>query len=204
MMGKTHLAVGIASAYLLMQPKTVTEFAVATVGGSIGGVMADIDVAVDTHNDYARKASMDAPYGEALAIALSACSIVADYLLGGDIISSIIQRGSLALAGLALFIAFIVFGKRSEHRDRTHSVFGLVVSTIAVSLIDVRIGVAFSIGYASHLLIDFLNKKGIRLLFPSKKTFCLKVCYADRLGNEVLLIIGVCVIASYLFYMARF
>ena len=43
-MSKTHIAVGIATTYLIMLPKTVSEFTVATVGGSIGGVVADIDV----------------------------------------------------------------------------------------------------------------------------------------------------------------
>ncbi len=198
MMGKTHIAVGIASAYILMQPKTPTEFVVATVGGSIGGVMADIDVKIDTRNVFARKATMDAPYGEALAIALSSCAIAADFLLGGDIVSGVIQQRGLALAGVALLVGFVVFGRRGEHRDRTHSILAQFVSTVAVSLIDVRIAIAYSIGYASHLLIDLLNKKGIRLLYPMKKTFCFKVCYADRLGNEALLIVGVCIIALFI------
>lgn len=32
-----------------------------------------------------------------------------------------------------------------------------------------------------------------------RKTYCFEKCYADRLGNEVLLIAGVCFIAMYLF-----
>lgn len=60
MMGKTHIAVGIAAAYLITHPQTAPEFIIATVGGSIGGVMADIDVKIDTSNKYAAKASMDA------------------------------------------------------------------------------------------------------------------------------------------------
>ena len=46
MMGKTHIAVGIAAAYLITHPQTAPEFIIATVGGSIGGVMADIDVKI--------------------------------------------------------------------------------------------------------------------------------------------------------------
>lgn len=48
MMGKTHITVGIAAAYLITHPQTAPEFIIATVGGSIGGVMADIDVKIDT------------------------------------------------------------------------------------------------------------------------------------------------------------
>ncbi len=72
MMGKTHIAVGIAAAYAVMHPQTVPEFIIATVGGSLGGVMADIDVKIDTSNKFAAKASLDALYGEILAIAISA------------------------------------------------------------------------------------------------------------------------------------
>lgn len=59
MMGKTHIAVGIASAYTIMQPKTSIELAVATVGGSIGGIMADIDVKIDRSNRFAQRAYSD-------------------------------------------------------------------------------------------------------------------------------------------------
>lgn len=77
MMGKTHIAVGIAAAYLITHPQTAPEFIIATVGGSIGGVMADIDVKIDTSNKYAAKASMDALYGEILAAAISVGALAA-------------------------------------------------------------------------------------------------------------------------------
>ena len=64
MMGKTHIAVGLAAAYAITQPKTMSEFAIATVGGSIGGIMADIDVKIDNSNKFAAKASLDALYSE--------------------------------------------------------------------------------------------------------------------------------------------
>lgn len=62
MMAKTHIAVGVASAMLITQPKTKTEFVVAVVGGSVGGVMSDIDVKIDRSNKFAQKASLDALY----------------------------------------------------------------------------------------------------------------------------------------------
>ena len=84
MMGKTHIAVGIAAAYLITHPQTAPEFIIATVGGSIGGVMADIDVKIDTSNKYAAKASMDALYGEILAVAISVGALAGDYFTGGE------------------------------------------------------------------------------------------------------------------------
>lgn len=197
MMGKTHIAVGIAVAYLITQPKTATEFVAATVGGSIGGIMADIDVKIDRSNKIAQKASMDALYGEILAIAISVCALTGDYFSGGRIIQTIIDHWQTALIGAVMFIALTVIGEVSKHRDRTHSLLALVLFSTSTFFISFPIGLTFSIGYASHLLIDLLNKSPIRILYPLKKGICIKVCYADRLVNELLLIGGVSIITLY-------
>ena len=198
MMGKTHIAVGIATAYMITQPKTATEFVAATVGGSIGGIMADVDVKIDRSNKFAQKASLDALYGEILAIAISACAIAGDYFTGGQIVQTITAHWQTAVIGAVMFTALTVIGEISKHRDRTHSLLALGLFSVAALLISFPIGVAFSIGYASHLLIDLLNKSPIRILYPLKKGICIKVCYADRLGNELLLVGGVSIITLYL------
>lgn len=198
MMGKTHIAVGIAAAYMIMQPKSTTEFVVATVGGSIGGIMTDVDVKIDRSNKFAQKASMDALYGEILAIAISICALIGNYFTGGQVIQNIISHWHTALIGAVIFIVLTVIGEISKHRDRTHSILALALFTVAVALISIPIGIAFLIGYGTHLLIDLLNKSPIRMLYPLKKGICFKVCYADRLGNELLLVGGVGVIVLYL------
>lgn len=198
MMGKTHIAIGISAAYLLTQPKSATEFVAATVGGSIGGIMADIDVKINRSNKFALKASIDALYGEILAVAISVCALVGDYFTGGQIIQNIIAHWQTALIGAIMFTALTVIGEISEHRDRTHSLLALALFSTSIFLISVPIGMAFLVGYASHLLIDFLNKSPIRLFYPLKKGICFNVCYADRLGNELLLVGGVSIITLYL------
>ena len=42
----------------------------------------------------------------------------------------------------------------------------------------------FAIAFASHVLLDMMNKKSVRLFYPAKKGFCLKWFYADRLANK--------------------
>ena len=198
MMGKTHIAVGIATAYMITQPKTTTEFVAATVGGSIGGIVADVDVKIDRSNKYAQKASMDALYGEILAIAISACALTGDYFVGGQIIQTITAHWQTTLIGAIMFIALTMIGEMSKHRDRTHSLLALVLFSACTYLISIPIGTAFLIGYASHLIIDLLNKSPIRILYPLKKGICINACYADRTGNEMLLVGGVCIITLYL------
>lgn len=69
-------------------------------------------------------------------------------------------------------------------------IIAMILFSVTAYLIDIPIGLAFSIGFASHLIIDLLNKSPERLFFPVKKRICFKVCYADRLGNELLFAVG--------------
>ena len=71
--------------------------------------------------------------------------------------------------------------------------------SVSVFLIEPHIGIAFAIGYASHLIIDLFNKSPIRILYPLKKGICFKLCYADSLGNELLLVGGVFIMVAYVF-----
>ncbi len=198
MMGKTHIAVGIAAAYAITQPKTMSEFIVATVGGSIGGVMADVDVKIDTSNKYAKKASLDALYGEILAIAISIGALVGDCFTGGNILQGIVGHLQRFTIGATMFVVLTVIGELSTHRDKTHSLLALILFSVSIFLIEPHIGLAFAIGYSSHLIIDLFNKSPIRILYPLKKGICFKICYADRLGNELLLVGGVLVIVLYI------
>lgn len=196
-MGNTHIAVGIAATYAIMQPKTVPEFVVATVGGSIGGVMADIDVKIDKSNKYSLKASIDALYGEILAVAISVCALLGDYFAGGRILRRIVEEYQTTIVGMIMLAVFMVVGELSKHRDRTHSLLACAAFSFAVFIIDLHIGLAFAIGYGSHLAIDLFNKSPIRILYPFKRGICFKICYADRLGNELFLVVGVCTIVLY-------
>ena len=199
MMGKTHIAVGLASSYLLLQPSTPPQFAAATVGGCIGSIMADIDVKIDRSNKYALRASLDALYGEILAVGISIAALASNYLSGGTIIQAALAHWQQSLIGVAFLIVLIAIGEASTHRDRTHSLLAMLLFSFSVLLIDKSIGIAFAVGYASHLIIDLFNKSPIRILYPLKKGFCLKVCYADRFGNELLLVTGTCIIILYVF-----
>ena len=204
MMGKTHIAVGIAAAYTVMHPRTVPEFIIATVGGSLGGVMADIDVKIDTSNKFAMKASLDALYGEILAIAISAGALAGDFFTGGNILKGIIASLPRFIIGMAIFIALTVIGELSKHRDKTHSLLVMLLFSASVYLIEPHIGIAFAVGYGSHLIIDLFNKSPIRILYPLKKDICFKLCYADRLGNELFLVSGVLIMVLYIFLHSLF
>lgn len=197
MMGKTHISVGIASSLILCQPKTKAEFISAIIGGAVGGVMSDIDVKIDRSNKFAEKASKDALYGEIIAAVIAAFALIADALSGFNVINRIASNWIPAVVGGVVFVVLTVLGEISTHRDRTHSILALILFTLSVAFIDTEIGIAFFFGYLSHLLIDLLNKSPERLFYPFKKGVCFKVCYADRLGNDLLFAFGAGVTALY-------
>lgn len=202
MLGKTHLAIGVASALVIVQPQSLNEIATAIIGGAVGGVLCDIDVKIDTSNKYAQKASLDALYGEIAAMLLSAAILLADWFYKGNICREMMMRSEQVIIGIIMFAVLIIIGERAKHREKTHSLLFMLMFTIAVGFINIPIGIAFFFGYASHLLIDLLNKAPEQLFFPLKKGICFKVCYADRFGNEILFALGIAVTAFYLYGIA--
>ena len=53
----------------------------------------------------------------------------------------------------------------------------------------------FSAAMLSHILIDLLNRRNVRLLYPLKKGFCLGICSADGMVNRALFLAGAAVSA---------
>ena len=48
----------------------------------------------------------------------------------------------------------------------------------------------FAAAFASHQILDLMNKRPVRLLYPLKKGFSLGLFYADRLANRVFALAG--------------
>ena len=75
-----------------------------------------------------------------------------------------------------------------------------VHTAIAMTL---GLGVIFTgLGLVSiPFMLDVLNKKPVRLLFPIGMGFCLKLCYADKAANRGLLCFGIAFTALFCLYM---
>lgn len=86
------------------------------------------------------------------------------------------------LLGLAILIGFSIFGGTQPHRGFTHSVLALLIASFSAYLIFKNLALAFCIGYASHLLIDMVNKKGEQLLYPMPNRWCFNLCKANGLA----------------------
>ena len=183
MMSKTHIAIGAATALACTMPSTPEGCAVAVIGGVVGGIVADNDI---LDNDYLG----DALFGQLLAAAISAAVLALDFFLNGGIVKSIIASKGWLVFGIIVFALLYFIGFTQPHRGFTHSFLALLLYSIAVGFIYEPLVEPFALGYASHLAIDLLNKRGIKLLFPFKFGICLGLCYADGVANKVLTIAG--------------
>lgn len=184
MMGKTHMVVGMAMALAVTTPDTVGGFITAIVGGAVGSSISDIDVNVSKHNK-------DALYTRLVSTGLVPVALLIDLIFDGGIINymrecSVVNR----VIGVLLFVLMCLFGKFQEHRGFTHSLLALALFSISIALFCLPLLVPFATGYASHLVLDLLNKRSIKLFYPINKGVCFKLCYANKTVDKVLFLLG--------------
>lgn len=178
MMSKTHLTIGIASSLAIVNPTTLTGCAMSVIVGSVGGVLADNDI---LDNDY----HSDALIGQLLAFGISAFTLVIDYFFKLGICNYVVNHKTMSIiAGIVFCITYFV-GFMSNHRTFTHSFLALGIYATSIYIVYPTALIGFSVAYFSHLLLDLLNKKKIPLLYPIKGGICLKLCYANKMGNKV-------------------
>ena len=196
MMGKTHLFMGITAAAVLTQPDTAGECLAAVIGGSVGGVLSDIDVKPG-------KGSRDDPDARVMAAGLCVLALMLDHLVGGGILAELYACGRERLyLGLGMLSLLCFVGYFQPHREFTHSFLALVLFSGTVGLFSRMLQPAFAAGFLSHIVLDLLNKKSVRLLFPIGTGFCLKLCYADKAANRGLLCFGIAFTALFSLYTA--
>lgn len=184
MMKKTHLTIGIASAVAITHPEIVSECFVAIMGGAIGGVICDIDI---LDNDYKNNDFFE----RFLVVKMTGIILLLDFLLQTGICEAILNRDKrFLLIGGVLFSVLCLIGIHSAHRTFTHSFIALILFSAALSLIYPPIVYSFIIGFLSHLMLDLLNKKKIRLFYPSDFGLCFGLCYANKIANTIFMYIG--------------
>ena len=183
MMSKTHIAIGAATALVGNAPMTPGECAIAVIGGIIGGIVADNDI---LDNDY----QGDALFGQLCAAGITALILFIDYVLDGGIVKSMLASRVLLITGIIIFAILYCVGITQPHRGFTHSILAMMLYSLAVGILYRPLMMPFALGYASHLIIDLLNKRGMALLFPLKFKICLNLCYANETANKALMLVG--------------
>lgn len=186
MLGKTHLAVGIATSLAVTQPDSPQELILAMGIGGLGSLIPDIDVGTSESHRDADKIVI-------LSCVLAFAAYMIDKMCSFDIVSRIVNNSGYyrIVLGMAMFIGICAFGKEQPHRSFMHSLLALILLSVAVGFIHFSMIPYFAAGFLSHLLTDALNYKKVRVLFPLKGGVALKLFHAHGLANNVLLLFGV-------------
>lgn len=181
MLGKTHMAAGVAASLLFIQPKNIPELILGTGAAAIGAVISDIDIGTsDSHKEADKIIAMAATVVFAM--------VAAEYIWHVGLYRRIMRNSSMArmVAAAASFLIICDFGKERPHRSFMHSVLALFLLTGCVAIFLPLAAPYFGIAFISHLVIDLLNRKKERLLYPWKKGFSLNLCSSRGLVDKLL------------------
>lgn len=173
MTGKTHMAAGIAASLVVTGPKTPKEMLICITVAAVGAVISDIDVSTsDARREFNRF------LGIAGFILLTA--FLLEYYFKFGIFRAVRQHGYLEIAiGFGLFLAICLFGKKQPHRSFMHSLLALALLTGSVYLMFPAAAFPFAVAMASHIGLDMLNKRKVKLFYPFRKGIACSMCRAD-------------------------
>ncbi|NSW83912.1 MAG: metal-dependent hydrolase [Syntrophothermus sp.] len=150
MLGRTHLAVGAAGAFLL------TGAGLPGIGAAaVGSLLPDLDqensLAARAFSSFGRKTG---PAGMVFFGALYWWNTLTHSHI----------KHQPALIGLAA--VFLAAALTSRHRTFTHSLLGLAVSAGLVWAVLPKLAASFALGYALHLAADMVSGR-VTLLWPN-------------------------------------
>lgn len=185
MTGKTHLAVGTATALCITYPSDFKELALCIIASSVGSVVCDVDVkSSDSRRDLNRITVLTVIVGIAL--------LFAEYKFNLGITKNFNRESDMfrLVLGFISFIAVCTFGKYQPHRSFMHSIPALVILTGIVYFMYPALAPYFFIAMFSHIFTDLFNKKRVKLFYPLKKGICFRLCTADGKVNNILFFTG--------------
>lgn len=185
MMGKTHIFMGTAFALALSFPDSPMEILAAAAGGAVGGMISDVDL-------DSLKNIKETMHTKSIAGSILGISLVIDFIFKCGIIEYMKNTNPvIMLVGLVAFIALYFIGAAAKHRGFTHSILAMFIYSAAFGAMCFPMALPFMIGFASHLLLDMLNKKPIKLFFPAKKGICFRLCPASGKVNNTFMYVGI-------------
>lgn len=181
MQGKTHIALGVAAALLVTRPETAPGVLTAVTGGAIGGWAVDADY----------KAREMPRWEAALGVLVIGGFLGLDISLGGEMCRYAIHHWETSTWGaLGAILLWALLAHVTSHRGFTHSFLGMAVLSGAVYVLCRPAALPLLAGYASHLLADFCNKRGIQLFFPLPWRGALGLCKSANRGVNAVLFCG--------------
>lgn len=185
MTGKTHLAVGAAASLCLARPGNLREMVLCIGTAAVGSVISDIDVTTSESRSALNRITL-------LTGAAAVLTGAAEMWWDLGIIRNFDRESNVfrLIIGFAAFLLVCTFGKNQPHRSFMHSFAGVAALTGILALIYPAVVPYFSVAMLSHIVIDLLNHRRVRLLYPLKWGVCLKLCSSDGIINRNMFLAG--------------
>lgn len=184
MMGKTHIAMGVAAGLAVCQPASWGECVAAVLGGATGGVLCDIEC-------RSKRRAGDPLRTRLIVVALFLLLLPLDLFFRLGVCRSALEQTVTAwLAGGAVLLLTCGMGRYSEHRTFTHSFLYAALVALGAGLFCPMLGLPVFIGALSHMALDMLNKLPLQWLYPFKWRFCLNLCRANGFANKTFMWLG--------------
>lgn len=167
------------------RPSDISELILAVGVGGLGALISDIDA-------EASGSRRDADRIVVLSAAMVAGIVVIDHFLHIGIATRVVSNSGYErmISGALLFVGICAFGREQPHRSFMHSFLALGLLGLAIGLVWQETVIYFAVGFLSHLAIDVLNKKKVRLLYPLKEGVALRLFRARGFANSVFFAAG--------------
>ena len=195
MTGRTHVTVGVAVALVASGPAAgLPALALAAGGGAVGATLPDLDVRDPAHPRRDRLARL-------ATAALLVVGLAADVASGGTLLRAASAAGFGTIALGALVLAGLLCATRlSSHRAFSHSLPALAGYTVAIWLIAAPLAPSVALGFASHLALDALNHRAVRLFWPLRGGAALGLCRTGGVADSCALVAALVVTAGVLWH----
>lgn len=189
MLGKTHMAVGIATTLAVIPPENTRQLLLEVGAGAVGALISDIDVGTS-------ESHRDADVITYLTLGVVAVVIALDHFMNTGIVFRIKQSEGWfrIILGILMFVGICAYGKEQPHRSFMHSFLALFLLEISIGIIYPAFIWPFAVGFLSHLASDILNRRKVRLLYPIPGGISLGLFSAKGVANSIFLWIGCAVI----------
>lgn len=189
MLGKTHMAVGIALALAVTRPQSLPEIILASGTGAFGALIPDIDIRPSKLYKGAGRIA-----GSAILLLIAV--VITDFITSSGVTSRILAGINITgiVAGLLLFTAICAFGKEQPHRSFTHSFLALALLSLSAGMVCKELVPYFATGFLSHILADLFNKKKVQVLYPLSGGISFDMFSAGGMANDIFFAAG-CIIS---------
>ena len=191
MMSKTHLSVGIAAS-LAIAPATPEGLTYALMGGSVGSLICDVD-------RNAERPTKDHKQGWLISFTIFFAAFMHEsYAYWRTFRVENLLSDPVKLICFGAFLLLLLFAINGAHRGFSHSLLMFLASSVLVYFISPQTSLFYGTGFLTHILLDLLNKRPVRIFYPAKGV-CLNLFYVDGTANGVLMLLGMAAAAALLF-----